>query len=190
MFAPEPDTVTIHGEEIRIDPDFRIMCDFSAVVGSQDADALGMTAQRFFCEGVPAAADGREIADAMADFYVRGLVPKGAGSSSESRKSAPVFDFAEDECYFRAAFLAEYGIDLTTVKLHWFAFGALFRGLSDECRLKQIIGIRAADLSKIRNREERQRLERLKRLYRIGSVPEESEALARIRERVKANERR
>ena len=88
-------------------------------------------------------------------------------SDEPKKRSVPVFDFAVDEAYFLGAFLSVYGIDLNTAKLHWFDFCALFRALPDDCRLKQIIGIRATDDKKIRSKEEKARIRRLKQLYSL-----------------------
>ena len=76
------------------------------------------------------------------------------------------------------AALSEYGLDLHRVNMHWLMFGALFRGLPDDCRLKQIIGIRAENLSEIKDKNERQRIAKLQRIYSLGPVKKRYKTLA------------
>ena len=140
MFSPKPKILHIDGIAVPIDPDFRIMCEYSAAV-----------------------------LRTMTDFYISGLAPKAKDQkhSSVSESCEPCFDFSEDEAYFYADFLNAYGIDLNAAKLHWFDFCALFRGLPDKCKLKQIIGIRAERLSEIKSSAERSRVIRLKRIFAL-----------------------
>ena len=186
IFMEKPKTLSVGGVRVPIDTDFRIMCEYAQAINSKDTDEITDIAQRFFYAGLPEGVSGADMALAMNDFYVSGFVPdeeerertrkkaEQEASSRTSRRhcwardSVPVFDFATDEAYFLGAFMAVYGIDLNTAKLHWLDFCALFRALPDECRLKQIIGIRATDTAKIKSREERERIKRLKKIYSLS----------------------
>ena len=152
MFSPKPKILHIDGIAVPIDPDFRIMCEYSEALSEKDGEkACGLAA-----------------AESMTDFYILGLAPKAKEKrSSVSESCEPCFDFSEDEAYFYADFLNAYGIDLNVAKLHWFDFCALFRGLPDECKLKQIIGIRTERLSEIKSSAERSRVIRLKRIFAL-----------------------
>jgi hypothetical protein len=92
-----------------------------------------------------------------------------------------VFDFAEDEALFYAAFLAVYGIDLNTVKLHWVDFCALFKGLPDECRLKQVLSVRATKMQDV-PKYDRGRIAKLKRIYALRAQREPKYASAEERD--------
>ena len=146
MFSPKPRILIIDGQKVPIDPDFRIMCEYSEAVSRNDESGLCGIASSFFFAG---------------------LAPGGGGKASAMENPEPSFDFEEDEAYFFAAFLSEYGIDLNTVKLHWFDFCALFRGLPDECRLKRIISIRSESLSDIKSPGEKARVRRLKGIFAL-----------------------
>ena len=168
MFSQKPRILIINGVKTPIDPDFRIMCEYSEAVAKNDPSGLTGIASRFFFTGaLPEGVSEKAAADAMKDFYVAGLAPSGGGKSSAMEAPEPSFDFEEDEAYFFAAFLSEYGIDLNTVKLHWFDFCALFRGLPDECRLKRIISIRSESTNDIKSAAERSRVTRLKRIFAL-----------------------
>ena len=167
MFSPKPKIIIIDGVKTPVDPDFRIMCEYSEAVSRNDSSGLAGIASRFFFAGLPEGVKEKAAAMAMMDFYAAGLAPSGGGKSSAMENPEPSFDFEEDEAYFFAAFLSEYGIDLNTVKLHWFDFCALFRGLPDECRLKRIISIRSESLSDIKSPGEKARVRRLKGIFAL-----------------------
>ena len=167
MFSPKPKIIIIDGVKTPVDPDFRIMCEYSEAVSRNDSSGLTDIASRFFFAGLPEGVTEKAAAMAMTDFYAAGLAPGGGKKSSAMENPEPSFDFEEDEAYFFAAFLSEYGIDLNTVKLHWFDFCAMFRGLPDECRLKRIISIRSESLSDIKFPGEKARMRRLKGIFAL-----------------------
>lgn len=165
MFAPNSKILTVNGVKIPIDPDFRIMCEYSAAVLRRRTEGLTDIVSRFYFAGLPEGIGAAEAAEAMDEFYVRGLSAAKDNSTIGSKTPVPCFDFEEDEGYFYAAFMGAYGIDLRTAKLHWLDFCALFKGLPDECKLKQIIGIRAQSLGEIKSGTERKRISKLKSIY-------------------------
>lgn len=59
-----------------------------------------------------------------------------------------VLDFELDGAYIYASFYQDYGLDLIELqgKLHWKKFLALFQGLSDETKIKQIMKIRSMEV--------------------------------------------
>lgn len=165
MFAPNSKILTVNGVKIPIDPDFRIMCEYSAAVLRRRTEGLTDIVSRFYFAGLPEGIDAAEAAEAMDEFYVNGLAAAKDNSTIGSKTPVPCFDFEEDEGYFYAAFMGAYNIDLRTAKLHWLDFCALFKGLPDDCRLRQIIGIRAQSLGEIKSGAERRRISKLKSIY-------------------------
>ena len=51
--------------------------------------------------------------------------------------------------------------------MHWYEFRALFKGLEESCEIVKIMGYRAADISKIKYKPERERIARLQEIYKI-----------------------
>ena len=76
-----------------------------------------------------------------------------------------------------AAFQQAYGIDLTTTKLHWWRFKALFAALPEDTRMFQIMSYRAVDLSRLEGAE-RERYARLKDIYALPAGWKEGNASA------------
>ena len=68
------------------------------------------------------------------------------------------FDFEVDAKYIFAAFMQAYGIDLIEVqgKLHWTKFVALLNALPSDTVFRQIRQIRSTDLSKIKDKDQRE----------------------------------
>lgn len=80
------------------------------------------------------------------------------------------YDFVHDAKYIYSSFFKDYQMDLYSFhgKLHWVQFLALFEGLSDDTRIKQIINIRTRELPSGKGTEkEREELLRLKNIYKL-----------------------
>lgn len=80
-------------------------------------------------------------------------------------------DFELDGEYIYAAFLQDYGMDLIEQqgKLHWKKFLALFQGLSDDTRIRQIMRIRGMKepAPTKYNQEQIQQIRELKSYYAL-----------------------
>lgn len=81
------------------------------------------------------------------------------------------FDFALDSEYIYASFMQEYGIDLMEMQgvLHWKKFIALFQGLSDKTKIREIMKIRGMEIPKPTkyNQKEIQNIVELKQYYAL-----------------------
>ncbi len=138
----------------------------------------------------------RQAEDAFASmlrFYAGGTPEPDMHGSGGSASGEIAFDYACDADYIVAAFQQAYGIDLTTARVHWWRFRALFRALPEETVLRKIMDIRTTDTSVMEGRM-RQECERRKELFalpdalkggtRIVSVQDHNAAfLARFKHR-------
>lgn len=68
------------------------------------------------------------------------------------------FDFWLDGEYIYASFMQEYGIDLIEQqgKLHWKKFVALFQGLPENTKIREIMRIRSMDIPQYNGKNQRQ----------------------------------
>lgn len=67
--------------------------------------------------------------------------------AASPKKSATVYSFEYDDGYIYAAFLEQYGIDLTSIEyLHWWRFRALFKALHD-CKICSIMSYRSEEIT-------------------------------------------
>ena len=86
----------------------------------------------------------------------------------KQKAEKPLFSFSVDFPYILSGFLRDYGIDLLSIKyLHWWKFRMLFDGLSEDTEIKQRIMYRSIDLSSIKDREERKRIQKIQRSIQL-----------------------
>lgn len=82
-----------------------------------------------------------------------------------------VFDFEFDGEYIYSSFMEEYGIDLIEQrgKLHWKKFLALFQGLSEKTKIREVMKIRSMEIPQLNrhNRKEIQSIMELKSYYAL-----------------------
>lgn len=90
-----------------------------------------------------------------------------------------VFDFNQDSEYIYSSFMSDYGIDLVEEqgRLDWRKFLALFQGLSEETKIRQVIGIRTADIPEPNkyNQKQIENLLKAKNYYALIFTEEEME---------------
>lgn len=83
-----------------------------------------------------------------------------------------MFDFEEDSEYIYASFMQAYGLDLVEQqgKLHWKKFIALFQGLPDGTKIREVMRIRGMEIPAPTkyNQKEIKNLMELKTYYGLG----------------------
>lgn len=98
--------------------------------------------------------------------------------NSASREQ--VFDFAQDAEYIYASFMLDYGIDLIAEqgRLDWRKFIALFSGLSERTKMREIISIRSRKIPSPTkyNADEIAALKEAKAFYALKSPFSDKEA--------------
>lgn len=140
-----------HGR--RIDPDFRHMVRLSAAYSHGEVEADPEAFARQLCQqfytGIHIPRVFVELWQGVIDFYLAGeqAAEPAAAKPASRPDTGPAFDYRCDAPYIVAAFQQAYGIDLTTEKMHWFRFRALFAALPEDTLMAKIIGWRSADLA-------------------------------------------
>ena len=91
--------------------------------------------------------------------------------NNENRKEEQIYSYEFDNELIYSAFKNQYNIDLEEIEyLHWWKFKAMFNGLKSDNRIVEIMGYRAMDLSKIKDKEERKRYRKLQRIYALPDM--------------------
>ncbi len=163
-----PDSISVCGENFAVNTDFRVWIKVENIFAEKRQLTPDMLLQLFslvLAEKVLPKSFGDTLSAILAFYACNKTSSKKAGNSSAS--NVRVVSFTEDAGLIYAAFLAQYGIDLTTASLHWWKFRALFDGLTDKHKICEIMGYRATDLSKIKNREQRAHYRKLKEMYKL-----------------------
>lgn len=122
----------------------------------------------------------RDIKQAIDDilwFYRCGKEIKQNDNIEDTRnKQKQIYSYEFDDEYIYSAFMEQYKIDLNKIKyLHWWKFKALLNSLNKNTHFVEIMGYRAIDLSKIKDKEEKARYRKLKRLYKLYDMRTEEE---------------
>lgn len=176
----------VGGREFSINSDFRTSVLFELLICDDEVKPESKVAQMFdlYFDGNPDVPRTKEAIDAILAFYrcekrenkaAKRLAKRADGGQQAKR----IYDFEHDDTYIYAAFMSEYGIDLNSIEnLHWWKFSALFSALGDEQKICKIMGYRAADLSKIKNKQERERMARLKVIYALPNNASKEEKIA------------
>lgn len=131
-----PDTITVNGKDFLIKTDFRLWLKFSTMIEEERP----LSDYLFLLEDVEGNIPLDNFFPQLVQFYTNpNSTPKNINSTSTDR----VVDYIEDGEYIIASFMQDYGIDLTEVDMHWHKFKALFAGLSDDTKIKQIMSMRS-----------------------------------------------
>lgn len=92
-------------------------------------------------------------------------------SRPPTRQKMTVLDFDYDAEYIYASFMLDYGIDLTETcgRLSWRKFIALFEGLSEKTKIREVMRIRSMEIPQYngRNQSQIQEIQELKSYYAL-----------------------
>lgn len=110
-------------------------------------------------------------------FYKCGKEDKGKNVDKNSNgKSKQIYSYEFDAEYIYSAFMEQYKIDLNSVKyLHWWKFKALFNSLNENTHFVKILGYRAINLAKIKDRNIKANYKKMKELYALPDMRSEEE---------------
>lgn len=168
LTSPLPAYLTVCGEDYPINTDFRTWIKIEEVLSNPSISSVDKVIDIFsltFTSSVPS--DAKEALLAIAKF----LSPFNSfekGKEYTKDTTSPLFSFSQDGGFIYAAFLSQYGIDLTSTNLHWWRFLSLFSSLTD-CKFTQIVNIRGINLASVSDSNQKGFLRKLKRIYRLKS---------------------
>lgn len=116
--------------------------------------------------------------DGIIWFYTMGKDKKDAKNkkNNEKKSKKQIYSFEYDAELIYSAFLSQYGIDLQDIdNLHWWKFKSLFDGLKDDNKICEIMGYRAIDLSKIKDKDEKKKYKKLQMQFALPDNRTEEE---------------
>ena len=178
LFESFPKTVEVSGKEYRIVTDFREWIKFMELLRSieqftprilnmilewyvddrpEDVVASVTALQKFLC----AEEINQEGKERSAEDWED-------GTEAEAGSPAEAFSFRQDAICIYSAFMEVYGIDIETIPyMHWWKFLVLFWGLPADTEIKERIHYRTVDLSTVKNKEERERIKKIRKKIAI-----------------------
>lgn len=171
--------IEVNGKHYALNTDYRYWLDFADVI--TDLDNKPNKLFNLFKDDIPKTLSDWEITiEKLKEFYTNlNSTPKVDNSKSNDR----LFDYVEDGEYIYASFFQAYKIDLLAVNMHWHLFLALFRGLPNNCKIKEIMNFRgyqkggksmddsyaeakrAWELPKIESKEDKERMDEINNMF-------------------------
>jgi hypothetical protein len=95
---------------------------------------------------------------------------------SKQQREDKIYDYEYDDQYILSAFIETYQMDLQEIDyLHWWKFKSMFNSLNKNTKFVEIMGYRAIDLSKIKDKEEKARYKKLKKIYKLPDMRTEAQ---------------
>lgn len=167
-----PDSIIINDNKFPIKTDFRHWIKVTQIMMGQSSDIqkIADICSEVFCE-LPKASV-KLVLNAVMDFY---SPPRKVNLSGTDSKPKRQYDFEYDAELIYAAFLQQYGIDLTSTNMHWWKFKALFNTLDETTQFVKVIGYRSINLSEIKNKEQKKHYGKMKHIYRLPDSRTEEE---------------
>ncbi len=177
LYEPFPDSVRADGRTYPVQTDFRVWLRLSDQLADRNLSPEQTAAALLRVFRSPVRQFPESLLDAVFAFlgaedlyYHDDEDPENPEELPEKIPPGgpPLFDWKFDSRFILGDFLRFYQLDLLTVDfLHWFAFRALFDALPEDSLCMKRIAWRSADLSQIRNHDEKRRILKLKRAVAI-----------------------
>ena len=155
---------------VPINTDFRVWMDFERLSGNEDEAAA--TLEAVFAEGLPDDIDPEKLCERLLWFYSGGRVEQKGRPEGKHKR---IYDYDYDCGYVYAAFMQQYGINLNTAELHWWEYKALFESLTDKTLFEQIIGYRGAKIDSRMSKEQKEHIQKMKKIYALPLPQDEQE---------------
>ena len=134
-----------------------------------------MLSLNLFYDPIPQ--DIKKAIDNIVWFYTRGKeIKESKNANSKNNNKKKIYSFEYDADYIYTAFLDQYDIDLNEIEyLHWFKFKAMFEGLKSDNKICEIMGYRAIDINKIKNKDEQKKYKKLQKEWALPDDRTEEE---------------
>lgn len=158
---------------IEFNTDFRVSILFELLMQERNISKKSKIIQsiKLYYPNLDEITDYSKAIDDILWFYRCGKeLANSIKNSNNKEKLNQIYSYEFDDNYIYSAFLQQYNIDLQEVNLHWWKFKAMFDGLSKDTKIVEIMGYRATDLSKIKDKEEKARIKKLKKIYKIPDM--------------------
>ncbi len=169
LTEPMEDIVRFGRRKYFINAAFDIVLDVQRLYREELPDMVKLNqALKMFGIGKPEKIELQTRADLLNDIYKNCINTK---QRPPVKQQLPVFDFEEDAEYIYASFMLDYGIDLIDAQgqLHWKKFIALFQGLSEQTKIREVMKIRSMEIPRYdgHNQKQIQEIQELKSYYAL-----------------------
>lgn len=159
----------------RIRTDFRESIKFELLMQDNKIDEKNKVIQalKLYYYNIEKITDIPKAIEEMLWFFACGKKKNVDNKTEKNNKKRikQIYSYEFDAEYIYSAFLQQYKIDLNSIKyMHWWKFKALMENLNEDTQFVKIMGYRAIDISKIKDKEEKTRYKRLKTIYDLPDM--------------------
>ena len=121
--------------------------------------------------------DVNKAIDNILWFYKCGKIDKEKTSQKTIKENIKrIYSYEFDNELIYSAFIDQYNVDLQEIKfLHWWKFKAMFDALKEDNKIIQIMGYRAVNLNKIKDKDMRKHYKKMQKLYALPDMRSEEE---------------
>lgn len=164
--------------KIDFDTNFRIGIAFEIMMQNPKYSIKAKTYQalKLFYPEMNKIKDTKKAIDGIIWFYSCGKSEEKTSRKKGKNKQKQIYSYEFDNDLIYSAFKNQYNIDLEEVEyLHWWKFKAMFEGLKSDNRIVEIMGYRAMDLTKIKDKDMKKHYKQLQEDYKLPDMRSEEE---------------
>lgn len=167
--------------EVEFNTDFRISILFELLMQDNTISAENkiMQAMKLYYPKLEQLQDFEKAIEDIVWFYRCGKELANLNKEKSGSQGKQIYSYEFDDAYIFSGFMQQYRIDLQEIEyLHWWKFKAMFDGLYKNTKIVEIMGYRAMDVSKIKDKEEKRYYKQLQKQYALPDMrtAEEKEA--------------
>ena len=178
LLLDDIDEIVKNRIKIDFDTNFRIGIAFEIMMQNPKYSMQAKTYQalKLFYPEINQIKDFKKAIDDIIWFYSCGKNEEKTSQKSKKNKNKQIYSYVFDNDLIYSAFKDQYNVDLEEVEyLHWWKFRAMFNGLKSDNRIVEIMGYRAVDLSKIKDKEMKKHRKQLQEEYKLPDMRSEEE---------------
>lgn len=164
--------------KIDFDTNFRIGIAFEIMMQNPKYSMQAKTYQalKLFYPEMNKIKDTKKAIDDIIWFYSCGKSEEETSQKTRKGKNKQIYSYEFDNDLIYSAFKNQYNVDLEEIEyLHWWKFRAMFNGLKSDNRIVEIMGYRAMELSKIKDKDMKKHYKQLQEEYKLPDMRSEEE---------------
>lgn len=164
--------------KINFDTNFRIGIAFEIMMQNPKYSMQAKTYQalKLFYPEMNKIKDTKKAIDDIIWFYTCGKSEEETSQKNRKGKNKQIYSYEFDNDLIYSAFKNQYNVDLEEIEyLHWWKFKAMFNGLKSDNRIVEIMGYRAMDLSKIKDKDMKKHYKQLQEEHKLPDMRSEEE---------------
>lgn len=164
--------------KIDFDTNFRIGIAFELMMQNHKYSIQAKTYQalKLFYPEMNKIKDTKKVIDDIVWFYSCGRSEEKTSQKNRKGKNKQIYSYEFDNDLIYSAFKNQYNVDLEEIEyLHWWKFRAMFNGLKSDNRIVEIMGYRAMELSKIKDKDMKKHYKQLQEEYKLPDMRSEEE---------------